>query len=58
VISENTARFAGGKTMTQRYYNIIHPIDVPQRSSQEIIESISKQLDAIGKGKEDEDERI
>ena len=44
--------------MTQRYYNIIHPIDVPQRSSQEIIESISKQLDAIGKGKEDEDERI
>ena len=44
--------------MTQRYYNIIHPDDKPQRSSQEIIETISKQLDEIGKRKEDENERI
>lgn len=44
--------------MMQRYYDIINPTAEPERSSQEIIDKISKQLDEIGKRKEDENERI
>lgn len=53
VITENTARFAGGSSMGIRYREIIDSgRNEPQRTSEDIISSISAQLEEIG-GKEE-----
>lgn len=53
-ITQNTANFAGGSTMSIRYRDIIETSpNEPQRSSEEIISSICAQLGEL-EGKEDE----
>lgn len=50
LISENTARFAGGKVMGKRYYEIFDTgQDEPQRTSEDVIASISRQLDELSR---------
>lgn len=54
-ITNNTARFAGGSVLNKRYYDFIDAHqDEPQRSSEDIIKSISDQLDQLGKEEDDE----
>lgn len=57
IISENTARYSGGKSMSKRYWDFMNTADnEPQRTSEDIIESIGNDLDLLGK--EENDERI
>lgn len=42
VIGENTARFAGGSSLTKRYAEVIDPLPVDNRTGEEIAEDIIK----------------
>ena len=54
VIASNTARLAGGSVINTRYYDIVKGTDnEPQRTSEDIIKSISEQLDQLGKEEND-----
>ena len=39
-ISENTAKYAGGGYMTQRFFEIIHPAETDDRTGNEIISEL------------------
>lgn len=59
IIAENTARFGGGKAMGKRYYDIIDKgANEPQRTSEEIIATITKQLAEMAGKEESTDECI
>lgn len=49
LITENTAKFAGGSYIQVRYADIIKPKPVETRTAKEIIADLSKKLDRIGK---------
>lgn len=53
IISENTAHLGGGKAMGKRYWDIIdNGADEPQRTSDEVIATITKQIAEMA-GKEE-----
>lgn len=51
VVVENTANFAGGKTMTSRYYDLIKEEKEPEQTAEEIKSNIKRKLRKIGGGK-------
>lgn len=54
IIAANTARYAGGQMLNTRYYDMVKGTDnEPQRTSEDIIKSISEQLGQIGKEEND-----
>lgn len=58
-ISENTARFDGGKSLSKRYWDVIDTShNEPQRTSDEIIATISKQLEEMAGKEEKQNECI
>lgn len=44
VIAENTAKINGGKTLKKRYYDLLHPQPVDNRSGEEIALDVIKKL--------------
>jgi hypothetical protein len=58
-ITENTARFGGGKSLSKRYWDMIDTSrNEPQRTSEEIIATISKQLEEMAGKEEKQNECI
>ena len=58
-ISENTARFGGGKSISKRYWDMFDTGHAePQRTSEEIIATISKQLEEMAGKEEKQNECI
>lgn len=53
VITQNTANFAGGKTIGIRYYDVLKPQknEEKEENADEIIERISNKLNQIGSEK-------
>ena len=59
IIAENTARFGGVKSLSKRYWYIIDKgTDEPQRTSEEIISTITKQLEEMTGKEETQNECI
>ena len=59
IIAENTARFGGGKSLSKRYWDIIDKgANEPQRTSEEIISTITKQLEEMTGKEETQNECI
>ena len=48
LMSENTARYAGGSNVSVRYYDLIKKPVVETRTSEEIIDGIKAKLKAMG----------
>lgn len=51
VISENTAKFVGGSSMSIRYFDIINPPkeETEEKDPNEVIENIKNKITMIGK---------
>ena len=46
IISENTANFGGGSSMSVSFYDMLHPVDKKkQKTAQEVIEHLRSKLD-------------
>ena len=49
MIAENTANISRGQYMKARYYDIIHPANVDNRTGDEIVEDIIKRAGLVVK---------